>query len=129
MHLSKAFTVQPTVPRGSALSHINVRSMWNKIPLFQHYICVENIDLCTVTKTWLKCDDDIIMRSIPSENLDIIFYMRHNGTAGAGIALSFKSTMNIVKTSNHTFNTMDCSNFHISFNMVKLNLCNIWETE
>ena len=40
------------------LSHINARSVCNKILSLHHSICENNIDICAVSETWIKQDDD-----------------------------------------------------------------------
>ena len=82
--MSYSPTVHSTLSRVIAFSHVHARS--NRAFQFQHYICNVKIALCAVTGTWLKHDDDIIMKSIPLENFDIILYPMQNGTTG-GIAL------------------------------------------
>ena len=49
------------------LAHINARSIKNKIPQFQEYIKNANIDLCAITETWLKPDDDDIAKVVPPQ--------------------------------------------------------------
>ena len=40
------------------LATINTRSICNKINQFQHYLLENSIDVCAVTETWLKEDDE-----------------------------------------------------------------------
>ena len=47
------------------LAHINARSIKNKVLQFQEYTTNANIDLCVITETWLKPDDDDIVKTVP----------------------------------------------------------------
>ena len=49
------------------IAHISGRSIKNKIPQFQEYITNANIDLCAITETWLKPDDDDIAKVVPPQ--------------------------------------------------------------
>ena len=47
------------------LVHINARSIKNKIIQFQEYITNVNIDLCAITETWSKPDEDDTAKVVP----------------------------------------------------------------
>ena len=47
------------------LSHINARSVVNKIDSCQMELTDSNIDICAIMKIWLKTDDDLIMKMVP----------------------------------------------------------------
>ena len=54
------------IPRANALtiSHVNVRSIWNKILHFQQVVLEENIDICAITETWIKQDDESAIKDV-----------------------------------------------------------------
>ena len=47
------------------LAHVNARSIFNKILGFQEYISSKNVDVCAITKMWLKKDDALTSKQIP----------------------------------------------------------------
>ena len=56
-----------------SLAHINARSIVNKIQPFQKYILDQNIDVCAITKMWIKKDDiDMITKEIPPPGCNIL---------------------------------------------------------
>ena len=69
------------------LAHINARSIKNKIPQFQEYITYANIDLCALTETWLKPDDDDIAKVVPPQGYTFLSWPRQDGWRGGGIAI------------------------------------------
>ena len=46
------------------LSHIHARSICTKVPSLHHSICENNIDICAVSETWIKQDDDHTQREL-----------------------------------------------------------------
>ena len=54
------------IPKADMLKllHINARSICNKIPSLHHSICENNIDICAVSETWIKQDDDHTQREL-----------------------------------------------------------------
>ena len=49
-----------------SLSHINACSIVNKIDPYQIELTDNNIDICAITETWLKTDDQT-MNSNPTQ--------------------------------------------------------------
>ena len=58
------------------LSHIDALSIVNKIDPYQMELNDSNIDICTITETWLKIDDDLKMKMVPHPT---IIYIVHKG--------------------------------------------------
>ena len=52
-------------------SHINAQSIVNKIDPYQMELNDCNIDICAITETWLKIDDDLTMKMVPPPNYNI----------------------------------------------------------
>ena len=77
------------------LAHINVRSIKHKILQFQEYITNTNKDLCAITETCLKPDDDDIAKVVPPQGYTFLSQPRHDGQRGGGIAIVSKSHINV----------------------------------
>ena len=81
---------------------------------FQQYLLENNIDICAVTETWLKEDDEYGLREIPPPGFKIISKPRSDGRQGGGIALIYKENYTI---NDHKINTnsqcMELSAFHL----------------
>ena len=82
----------PPIPRANVLtiSHVNVRSIWNKILQFQQVVLEENIDICATTETWIKHNDESTIKDVSPVNYKGISYPRSSGKSGGGLALIFK---------------------------------------
>ena len=65
------------------ISHVNVHSVNNKVGILQSIITERNLDICAITETWLKLeDDDLTIKQIPPDGYNIISYPRCNGCMG-----------------------------------------------
>ena len=67
------------------LTTINTRSICNKINQFQHYLLENRIDVCAVTETWLKEDDEYGLHELPPPGFKINSKPRCDGRQGGGI--------------------------------------------
>ena len=57
------------------ISHVNAHSVNNKVGTLQSIITERNLDICTVTETWLKPEDnDLTIKQIPSDGSSRITY-------------------------------------------------------
>ena len=63
---------------------MNARLSCNKIPEIQHFIIDRNLDLCTITETWIK--QSHILNTLPREVYFIKYSPRYSQTGG-GIAM------------------------------------------
>ena len=111
------------------ISHINARSISNKIVPFQWEICDEETDICAITETWLKTEDsDFRSREIAPEGYNIISHPRKDGRKGGGLALIYKQQYKVIdKTSkNNATPTMEWATFHLRFKHVQVNLLLIY---
>ena len=63
------------------IARVNVRSIRNKAPQFQLEISTQGIDICAITKTWLKLPDEetIPLQQITPPGYNIISYPRSDG--------------------------------------------------
>ena len=86
----------PPIPRVNALkiSHVNVRSIGNKILQFQQVVLEENIDICAITETWIK-DDESTIKDVSPVYYKGISYPRLSGKSGGGLALIFEDHIDV----------------------------------
>ena len=78
------------------LSHVNARSIANKVDQFQIEVLDRDIDACTITETWIKQDDiDSITNDIPPIGYKILSTPRPSGCIGGGLALVYKDHMTV----------------------------------
>ena len=74
---------------------INARSLQNNGPVIKEYILRNNLDILTVTETWLTLSDgDEILGNICKTGLDCLHVPRSN-KRGGGVAIIFHSTIKI----------------------------------
>ena len=65
------------------ISHVNAHSVNNKVGTLQSIITERNLDICAITETWLKLeDDDLTIKQIPPNGYNIISYPIPNGCMG-----------------------------------------------
>ena len=85
----------PLIPRTNALtiSHVNVRSIWNKILQFQQVVLEENIDIYAITETWIKHNDKSTIKDVSPINYKGISYPRSSGKSGVALHLSLRNTL------------------------------------
>ena len=81
--------------------HINAQSIVNKIDPYQMELNDSNIDICAITETWLKIDDDLIMKMVPPPNYNIHSKPRRTGRQGGGSALVYKKHINVTHKGNY----------------------------
>ena len=50
----------------------------------QQHILHNKVDLCVITETWLKKEDELTIKQVPTNNYDIKSYPRLNKNQGVG---------------------------------------------
>ena len=58
---------------------VNIRSVRHKILVLQEYITDNRIDICLITKTWLKTNEDFTKKQVPPDGYEILSSPRGNG--------------------------------------------------
>ena len=87
--------LQKLKPNGIiSLSHINARSVCNKTLELQTYITERSIDICAITETWLRPDDQVTLPDITPSGYKALSKPRRRGRGG-GIALIYKKDIPI----------------------------------
>ena len=111
--------------RPFCISHINARSICNKIESFQEHLLARMVDICAITETWLKKTDTNCMahREVPPEGYSIISHSRLDNRLGGGVMILYRDN---VKVKDHTgtnlFSTMEYINASICLNISTINL-------
>ena len=106
------FSKVKCVIKNLLLSHVNARSVKNKIHQMQYELINENMDLCAIMETWLQ-NNDTIVDQIPPPSYHIISHPRTDGHKREGVALIYKDDFEV---SGHKYNTdekfLECSIFN-----------------
>ena len=116
-----------------SLAHINAHSVKNKIASLQHYLCDSQIDICAITKTWIKQDDPLQASNIPPPGYSIISVPKIRQLTRRGVALVHKTELS-VKNCTSSINrnnaqdqlTMECMSTHIKFKKKNIDLYMIY---
>ena len=97
------------------LAQVNARSICNKIKSFHQHISEQEVNICAITETWLRNEDDLATRQIPPEGYKVLSYPRQGRTQG-GIALVHCNHINItdLETNHPTLTTMETHCFTIN---------------
>ena len=105
------------------LSQINARSIVNKHLEFQTQLLQDNVDLCAITETWLKKDDDFTLKCFLPPGYTITSQLRTGGRMGGGIALVCKKSIQtrIINMTNKSI-TMEYSALTCNINGNNLDL-------
>ena len=69
--LNTATAYQRESSKSHKIFHINVRSIMNKISQFHQYILDGNIDICAITETWIREDDEFNGREVAPDGYKI----------------------------------------------------------
>ena len=104
---------------------INCRSVINKTQEIQLKLIRNNLDLCILTETWIKEGDTITpTRLCPKGYKSLSIYRQDK--IGGGIAIIYKSGLNISSSRDEPYKTMESSSFIISNGNKQLNLTAIY---
>ena len=104
---------------------MNARSINNKVLDFQQYETSNLIDICAISETWIKSDADTnTIKEIAPQEYKIISQPCKSGKQGGGLALVYKESISVKKTSDDKtdFRTMEISTFDIKFAGTVINL-------
>ena len=107
------------------ISHINARSICNKIESFQEHLLARRVDICAITETWLKQTDTNHMahREVPPEWYSIISHSRLDNRIGGGVVIVYRDNVQVKDhTGTSLFSTMEYINVSICLNISTINL-------
>ena len=80
-----------TVHNQLRISHINTRSVSKKASDLQKEIMDKDIDICALTETWIKPDDDWTCKEVTPPGYHYFNHPQLDGRKGGGTALLYKS--------------------------------------
>ena len=80
------------------LAHINARSITNKSSPIQHYLHDQEVDICAITETWVKTNDQTAPKEILPPSYNIITKPRPDGRCRGGLAIVYKSSISVTET-------------------------------
>ena len=119
--------------------HINARSICNNIPSLHHSICENKTDICAISDTWIKQDDNHMQRELAPPGNKVLSYPQSDGCVGESLVFVWKDHLTVTDpTQNITFSTMKthlitlkCQSINLSIRIVYgllqvsvLNFCN-----
>ena len=78
-----------------------------------------NINICAITETWLKIDDD---QMVPPPNYNIHSTPRTTGKQAGGLALVYKNYINVTHKGIYNTETMECSEYLLKTAQSSINL-------
>jgi hypothetical protein len=84
----------------------------NKIPDLQHEITSTNLDLCALTETWLRPDDQITPNLVPPTGYNILSSERTNAVGG-GLGVVFKDHLAVKVCRIYTSEVMECTSYSV----------------
>ena len=105
---------------------VNCRSVGNKINDIKHEIYNHNLDLCALTETWIKEDENnTIPNHLCPSGYNTISIPRINRTGG-GIALIYRSNLDVKLNSSYNFEAMECVDFSLNLDRYNILLAVIY---
>ena len=104
---------------------INCRSVINKTQEIQLELIRNKLDLCILTETWIKEGDTVTPTRLCPKGYKSLSISRHD-KIGGGIAIVYKSELNISSSRDEPYKTMESSSFIISTCKKQLNLTAIY---
>ena len=73
---------------------LNAQSVRNKTLSLADFIQTEHVDICVITETWLKSDDDVVMGDLTPNGYTLYNHNRSE-RMGGGLAVIHNSNVNI----------------------------------
>ena len=104
---------------------INCGSVTNETQEIQVELMTNNLDVCVLTETWIKEDDNVTpVRLCPNGYKSLPISRLHR--TGGGITIVFKKDLNVTKACTTTYTTMEMATFWININNCVINLVSIY---
>ena len=116
-----------TVHNQLRISHINTRSVSKKASDLQAEIMDKDIDICTLTETWIKPDDNWTCKEVTPPGYNYFNHPRLDGRKGGGTALLYKSHLRVLDYNDKdNLETMEYSSYQLRLGNRNLNLLVIY---
>ena len=103
----------------------NCRTVTKETQEIQIKLTNNNLDVCVLTETWIKEDDNITPTRLCQKGYKCLSISRPDITGG-GIAIVFKKDLNVTKACTTTYLTMEMATFRININNHVINLVTIY---
>ena len=88
----------------------------------------KDIDICALTQTWIKPDDDWTCKEVTPPGYDNFNHPQLDGRKGGGIALLYKSHLQVLDYNNKdNLETMEYSSYQLRLGNRNLNLLVIYQ--
>ena len=104
---------------------MNCRSVTNKTQEIQVELTNNNLDVCVLTETWIKEDNNITPTRLCPNGSKPLSISRPDRTGG-GTAIVFKKDLNVTKACTTTYINMEITTFQININNCVINLVTIY---
>ena len=104
---------------------INCYSIGIKQLVLRWKLIEHNLDVCALTETWIKEDDDTTAIQLCPDGYSSVSIPRE-GRIGGGIAIVHKSVITLRSKSIHNYQTMECVDVLLDFQNMLVNLCVIY---
>ena len=116
-----------TVQNRLRISHINTRSVSKKANDLQAEIMDNDIDICVLTETWIKPEDDWTCKEVTPPGYHYFNHPRLDGRKGGGTALLYKSQLRVLDYNDkNNLETMEYSSYQLRLGNRNLNLLVIY---
>ena len=111
-----------------------MQSIRNKCDEFSDYVLQNDLDLIAIADTFLKPEDDLIIRECTPPGTFFAGIFRHvrrmNGKSGCGVALLIKSCLSVnIKDNHNNYQTFESLHAEVSCNSKSLRLVVIYRPE
>ena len=91
---------------------VNVHSICNKILTFHHFVSDNKLDICSVTETWIKPNDNSTPSCLPPINFSSHNTIR-NGKTGGGLAFVLHNNIQYNYERDHNFTSFECASLKL----------------
>ena len=122
----KAFKQQNNeniVLSGTSLNCVlaNCRSIINRTQELQLETKENNLDICVLTETWMKPDDNLTHLHMCPDGYKSLSLSRQN-CIGGGIAIMFRNYLNIKEGNRYEFTSMECTDYILTLPRITIKL-------
>ena len=91
---------------------VNAHSIYNKIPTFHHFVSDNKLDICCLTETWIKPNDNSTPSCLPPINFSSHNTIR-NGKTDGGFAFVLHNSIQYNYEGEHNFHSFECASLKL----------------
>ena len=103
---------------------VNCHLIVNKTSDFKVELMEHNLNVCTLTETWIREGDDTTAIQLCPDGYSSVSIPREC-RIGGGIAIVHRSDIPLRSKSVYTYQTMECADFLLDFQNMLVNLCHL----